>query len=213
MTLSTFPAHAAMNFSLLSLRMRPCTCLSTCPTHASMHFTVYCPCACLYAAHCLLSVCLPQCISASTCLRMHPCTCLSTCPTHASMHFNVYFPCACLYAFHCLLSPCVHLCVLLCACPSHFTVHSLRTPLCVSLSVYFPYAVELCRTATTLPEQPFAMLSGKRLCKSSHHCLPKECHHLKCKRSLKFLELSHIEAYSKPAKAAVKQRLQATKSR
>ena len=47
-TLSTFPVHASMQFTVYF----PC---------ASMHFTLYLP----YAFHCALSLCLPLCVSLS----------------------------------------------------------------------------------------------------------------------------------------------------
>ena len=52
---------------LLSLRVHLCISLSTFPVHASMHFTVYFPRACLYACHffCALSLRMPPCISLS----------------------------------------------------------------------------------------------------------------------------------------------------
>ena len=56
-----------------------------------MDSTVYFPCACLYTFHCLLSLCMPLCMSLPALL-------------HASMHLPQYLPYACLYAFHCLLS-------------------------------------------------------------------------------------------------------------
>ena len=97
-----------------SLRISLCTF----PLHASMHQTLYFPCACLYAFHCLLSLCI------------HLCTCLRTCPMRASMYLTVYFFCVRLYAFQRLLSPCMHLCVSLCTCPMHASVH---------FTVHFPY--------------------------------------------------------------------------
>ena len=110
-----------------------CISLSTFPVHACMHYIVYFPCACLYALHCLLSLCMPLCISLSNALCMHRGTSLCTCPMQASMYFAVYFPCACLYAFSCLLSLCMRLQFFAMHASMHFTVH-------------FSHAVELCRT-------------------------------------------------------------------
>ena len=131
--------------------------LCTFPLRASMHFTIYFPCACLYALHCLLSLHTPLRISLSAflvrtsmhlcqylpyaCLYafdgllslcMHLCISLCTCPMHASLHFTVYFPCACMYAFHSVLA----LCISLCTFPTHAFMH---------FTAYFPYAVKLCR--------------------------------------------------------------------
>ena len=102
----------------------------------------------MHASNCLLSLCMPLCIS------------LSTFPAHASMHFTVYFPCACLYEFHCLLPLCMHLCISLCTCPMHFAVHF---PWHASMHfiVYFPCAVELCRTQRLYRKNPSQCLSGK----------------------------------------------------
>ena len=136
-SLSTFPVHASMPFTLylpyaclyefhcaLSLRMPLCISLSTFPAHASMHFTVYFSCACICALPSALALCMPLCMS------------LSTFPAHASIHFTVYFPCACLYAFHCHAS--MHFTLYLpyaCLYATHCAL-SLRAPLCISLSTF-----------------------------------------------------------------------------
>ena len=83
--------HFQLCISLSTLRVPLCISLSIFSAHASMHFTVYFLCACLYAFHCLLSLC------------MHPRTSLCTFPVHASILFTLYLPYACLYAFHCPL--------------------------------------------------------------------------------------------------------------
>ena len=70
---------------VLSRRMPLCSSLSTSTAHASMHFTVYFPCACLYASHCLLSLRVRHCLLS---LRM-----------------------PLVYSFHCLLSLRMHLCI------------------------------------------------------------------------------------------------------
>ena len=122
--------------------------LFTFPVHASMHFTVcsrakeykiatrftlYFPYACLYAFHSLLSLCMPLCIS------------LSTFPEHASMHFTVYSH----YDMPLSLS----------TFPSAVQNISLRT-----FPMHFHCVLSLgsriVQNATTLPEEPFAMLSG-----------------------------------------------------
>ena len=99
------PLCVLMHFTVYLLHL--CTSLCTCPTHASMHFTVYFPahasvhftvhfpCACLYAFHCLLSLCIS----------------LSTFPTHCSMDVTLYLPYGSLYVFCCALSLCMPLCI------------------------------------------------------------------------------------------------------
>ena len=142
-SLSTFPAHASMHFTLLSLRMplcSPCACLSAfnCLLSLRMRLCTSLRTACLYAFHCLLS--LRVCIS------------LSTFPAHASMHFTVYFPCACIFTLYLCVPRCYFPCA--CLCAFHCLV-SLRTPLFISLprfpahasthlTLYLPHA---CRYA------------------------------------------------------------------
>ena len=91
-SLSTFPAHASLHFTVNSV-------------HASAQFTVCFPCACSHGLHSVLALRMPLCIS------------LSTFFAHASVRFTVYFP-VCLYAFHCALSLCIPLYISLCTCPA-----------------------------------------------------------------------------------------------
>ena len=137
---------------LCSLCMPPCISLRTFPTHACVHFTVYFPCACLhafhclpyaclYAFHCLLSFCMPPCISLCsfpTHASMHftvyfACHCPF--PTHASMHFTDYFPYAGIYAHRSVISP-------LCISLSIVLVSTFPTQLSFSAHAYIPYAVD-----------------------------------------------------------------------
>ena len=106
------------------------------------------------AFHCVLSLCMPLCVS------------LSTFPAHASMHtfparastrFTVYFPCAssmhftlylpyaCLYAFYCLPSLRMLLCISLSTFPVHHLCISLSLPLCISrlLCLCMPLCISL----------------------------------------------------------------------
>ena len=105
-SLCTFLMHASMHFSLLS----PFMPHFHSPAHASVQYTVYFPCVCLYAIHCLISLC----------------ACLFT--LLHSLCFTVYLPCAFLYTCHCLLSLRMPLCSSLCT--------SLFMPPCVSLSTF-----------------------------------------------------------------------------
>ena len=98
-SLSIFPAHASMSFTLYLLRVTLCaeSLHCTCPVHASVDFTVksvrvYFPCVCICALHCALS------------LRMLLCISFCTCPMQSSMHFTVRFLYACLHACHGVLS-------------------------------------------------------------------------------------------------------------
>ena len=143
-SLPTFPAHASMHFTLYL----PNACLSVDSAHASMHFTVYLACACIYALHSVLALRMPLRISLST-LCVPLCISLSTSP-QAFVHCTLCLPHACLYALHCLLfyafrcllSPCLY---------AFHCLLSLRMPPCIALSafharasmqftVYFPCA-------------------------------------------------------------------------
>ena len=138
---------------LISVRMPLCVSL-TFPAYASMRFTVYFPCACLYALHSALALCMPLRISLSTFLvRASPHITLYF-PTHASMHFSVrssfaHFPCARLYtcpvhayAFHrqrsLRMQPCTSFC-------------TSRTHASTNFTVYFPCACLYCLLSLRMP--------------------------------------------------------------
>ena len=145
----------------VSLCMPLCISLSACPTRASMHFTVYLPYACLYAFPCTLSLCMPLCAS------------LCSCPMRVSMHFTVYVPSTCLYAFHYLLCACLcafHCLLCLCNSLSSFPMQlssAERNDLTTStfpmqFTIYFPYAVELCRTQRLYRKNPSQCFREKK---------------------------------------------------
>ena len=103
--ITVYSVHASMHFhSVLALRV-PLFTLSTFPVHASMRFTVYFPCTRLYAFHSLLSLRVPLCIPLST-FPVH--ASMHTIPAHASSNFTLYLPYACLFAFHCLICACLY---------------------------------------------------------------------------------------------------------
>ena len=95
--------------------------------YASLKFTVYFPCGCLYAFHCLLSLRIYA-LASALALRMALCS---------------------LYACHCLLSLPMHLCNSLYTCPyaclyaCRYASHSVlarRMPLCSSLRTFSTHA-------------------------------------------------------------------------
>ena len=145
-SMSTFPAHASMHFTLLALRtplrisqstlcVPLCISLSTFPAHLCASL-----CACpTHAIHCLLSLRMPLCASLCTCpahASMH-CTVYSA---HASMQFTVYFPCSCICALRSALAAripprvplstlCLPLCISLYTFPAHASMHfNVRSP-------------------------------------------------------------------------------------